>query len=219
MDTEIGDQGRADAFTTVPSHLSQEMEFIFIAELNNSHKQSQATQSIYPELTGTKFRCISLLPPLFTSREPLSGHPNLDHQTIKLSALFPTPSRGSLRLPVMEILPIGITRGDGPVHGLRLLDPWRRGVGDGGRKTPILDLVPLAALHAPGAVDEDTAADEGEDDHQGYDTDNDLDCCADEAHLAFDPLDSLVTRISRNEFRDRCLEGRQISLRYTNKSQ
>lgn len=92
----------------------------------------------------------------------------------------------------MEILPVGITRGDGPMHGLRLLDPWRRGVGEGGRKTPVLDLVHgLAALHAAGTVDEDAAADEGDDDHQGYDADNDLDCCADEAHLVVVLLDSL----------------------------
>lgn len=70
----------------------------------------------------------------------------------------------------MEILPVGVTCGDDPMHGLRLLDPRRRGVGEGGRKTSVLDLIHMVALHAAGPVDEDTAADEGENDHEGYNT-------------------------------------------------
>lgn len=71
------------------------------------------------------------------------------------------------------------------------------------------------------AVDEKSAADEGDEDHDGYNTDDELDCSGDEAHLVVSCLDSfggyvvkggrwfdfkeLVTRIVKDEFRDRCL--------------
>lgn len=76
------------------------------------------------------------------------------------------------------------------MHGVRLLDPHPRVVGQRGRKVSVFDLVHLATLHAASAVDEDGAADEGDEDQQGYDTDDELDCSADEAHLVVRCLDS-----------------------------
>lgn len=75
------------------------------------------------------------------------------------------------------------------MHGVRLLNPHRRVVGEGGRKAPVFDLVHLAALDAASAVDDDGAADEGDEDQQGHDTDDELDCSADEAHLVVRFLD------------------------------
>lgn len=76
------------------------------------------------------------------------------------------------------------------MHGVRLLDPHRRVMGEGGRKAPVFDLVHLPALHAASAVDDDAAAYEDDEDQQGYDTDDELDCSADEAHLVVRCLNS-----------------------------
>lgn len=90
----------------------------------------------------------------------------------------------------MEILSVGISSRDSPMHGVRLLDPHRRVVGEGGRKAPVFDVVHVAALDAASAVEDDGAADDGDEDQQGYDSDDKLDCSADEAHLVVRCLDS-----------------------------